>query len=67
MWEDNREWVFFSLEEALLWIMDLNFGQMNGLKSKWHNDGFASYKHTAFHFILMAPIDYRWSIDEQVM
>ncbi len=47
--------------------MDLNFGQMNGLKSKWHNDGFASYKHTAFHFILMAPIDYRWSIDEQVM
>ncbi len=34
---------FYSLEEALLWIIDI--------KVKKHlNDGFVSYKHAAFHF-----------------
>ncbi len=34
---------FFSLEEALLWIIDI--------KVKKHlNDGFVSYKYTAFRF-----------------
>ncbi len=45
MWEDNRG-LMFLLEEALLRIMD--FGQKQQLKRL--NDGFVSYKQTAFHF-----------------
>ncbi len=40
---DNRGWTF-SLKEVLLQIIDLYFAH------KQLNDGFGSYKHTAFGF-----------------
>ncbi len=50
MSEDNGWWVF-SLEEALLWIMDSYFGkkQQFGVKNIF-NDGFVSYKQAASCF-----------------
>ncbi len=45
----GQQGMTFFKEEALLWIMDLSFGQNDGLKLKCLTDGFVSYKHAAFH------------------
>ncbi len=47
IWEDNRGRTI-SLKEVLLWSWIL--ARSNVLKLKHINDGFGSYKHTAFHF-----------------
>ncbi len=72
----RQQEMHFLLVEALLWIIDY-FDQKQWFKDKGLNDGFVSYKHTAFHFTRGQLMDwsfvgYLWiyctgSIGEQVM
>ncbi len=77
MWEDNRRWIC-SLEEALLWVMDLYFVQKWPFKVKHLNNRFVSLNIfervwinvmflAVWTLILTAPIHCRGPIGEQVM
>ncbi len=48
MW--GQHWWTFSLEEAILWIMELYSGQKQQFKVKHLNDGSVYFKYADFHF-----------------
>ncbi len=66
MWEDDRGWTFHWRKNLyVLWTGIL--ARSNGLKLKYLNFGFVSYKYASFHFIrhyLMnwSGVDYLWII-----